>query len=41
MNFFFYSFGLEGLKQFFIQDDKRTIDKILVGIDKMDKSVRK
>ena len=36
--FFFNSFGLEGLKQFNIQDDKRTIDKILVGTDKMDKS---
>ena len=41
MNFFFNCFGLEGLKQFFIQDDKRTIDKILVGIDKMDKSDQK
>ena len=42
MNFFFFnSFGLEGLKHFIIQDDKRTIDKILVGIDKMDKSDQK
>ena len=39
--FFFDSFGLEGLKHFIIQDDKRTIDKILVGIDKMDKSDQK
>ena len=39
--FFFDSFGLEGLKQFIIQDDKRIIYKILVGIDKMDKSDQK
>ena len=39
--FFFDSFGLEGLKHFIIQDDKRTIDKILVGVDKMDKSDQK
>ena len=39
--FFFYSFGLEDLKHFIIQDDKRTIDKILVGIDKMDKRNQK
>ena len=39
--FFFYSFGLEDLKHFIIQDDKRTIDKVLVGIDKMDKSDQK
>ena len=36
-----YSFSLQGLKHFIIQDDKRTIDKILVGIDKMDKSDQK
>ena len=39
--FFFNSFGLEGLKQFIIQDDKRTIGKILVGIDKIYKSDQK
>ena len=40
--FLFDSFGLEGLKHFIKQeDDKRTIDKILVGIDKMDKSDQK
>ena len=39
--FFFESFGLEGLKQFIIQDDIKIIDKILVGIDKIDKSDQK
>ena len=39
--FFFDSFGLEGLKQFIMQDDKKIIDKILVGNDKMDKSDQK
>ena len=38
--FFFDSFGLEGLKQFIIQD-KKIIDKILVGIDQIDKSDQK
>ena len=38
---FFDSFGLEGLKQFIIQDDIKIIDKILVGIDKIDKSDQK
>ena len=41
MNCFLYSFSLQGLKDFIIQDDKRTIDKILVGIDKMDRSNQK
>ena len=42
MNFFFFeSFGLEGLKQFIIQDDIKIIEKILVGIDKIDKSDQK
>ena len=39
--FSFDSFGLEGLKQFIIQDDIKIIDKILVGIDKIDKSDQK
>ena len=34
--FFFDSYGLDGLKHFIIQDDRAIIDKILVGIDKMD-----
>ena len=39
--FFFNSYGLNGLKHFIIQDDKAIIDKILVGIDKMDKTDNK
>ena len=39
--FFFDSFSLEGLKHFIIQDDKKIIDKILIGIEQMDKTDRK
>ena len=39
--FFFDSYGLEGLKHFIIQDDKKIVDKILIGTDKMDKSDNK
>ena len=39
--FSFDSFGLEGLKQFIIQYDIKIIDKILVGVDKIDKSDQK
>ena len=39
--FFFDSYGIEGLKHFIIQDDKTIVDKILVGIDKMDRSDNK
>ena len=39
--FFFDSYGLDGLKHFIIQDDKTIIDKILVGIDKMDRTDKK
>ena len=35
---FFDSYGLDGLKHFIIQDDKKIIYKILVGIDKMDRT---
>ena len=31
--FFFDSFGLDGLKHFIIQDDKKIINKILIGIE--------
>ena len=31
----FYAFGVEGLKDFIITDDKKTIQKILSGIEKM------
>ena len=37
----FDSYGIEGLKHFIIQDDKKIMDKILVGIDKMDRSDNK
>ena len=36
--FFFDSYGLDGLKHFIVQDDKEIIDKILIGIDKMDRT---
>ena len=36
--FFFDSYRLHGLKDFIIQDDKKIIDKILIGIDKMDRA---
>ena len=39
--FFFDSYGIEGLKHFIIQDDKKIVDKILVGIEKMDRSDNK
>ena len=39
--FFFDSYGMDGLKHFIIQDDKAIIDKILVGIDKMDRTDKK
>ena len=41
LTFFFDSYGLDGLKHFIIQDDKAIIDKILVGIDKMDRTDKK
>ena len=36
----FDSFGI-GLKHFIIQDDKKTVEKILLGIEKMDTSDKK
>ena len=39
--FFFDSFSIEGLKHFIIQDDKKTVEKILLGIEKMDRSDNK
>ena len=39
--FFFDSCGLYGLKHFIIQDDKRIIDKILIGIEQMNKTDQK
>ena len=39
--FFFDSYGIEGLRHFIIQDDKEIVDKILIGIDKMNRSDKK
>ena len=36
--FFFDSYGIEGLKHFIIQDDRKIVDKILIGIEKMDRT---
>ena len=33
--FFFDSFGTDGLKHFIVQDDRKTIEKILFGTEKM------
>ena len=34
--FFFDSFGIDGLKYFIVQDDRKIIDKILFGTEKND-----
>ena len=39
--FFFDSYGIDGLKHFIIQDDKEIVDKILIGIEKMDRTDNK
>ena len=39
--FFFDSFGLDGLKKIIIQDDKKIVDKILIGIEQMNKTDQK
>ena len=39
--FFFNSFGLDRLKYFIIQDDKPIVDKILLGVKRMNKSDQK
>ena len=36
--FFFDSYGIEGLKHFIIQDDKQIVDKVLIRIEKMDRT---
>ena len=36
--FFFDSYGIEGVKHFIIQDDRQIVDKILIGIEKMDRT---
>ena len=37
--FFFDSFGIDGLKHFIKQDDRKIIEKILFGIEKMTRTV--
>ena len=39
--FFLDSFSLEGLKHFIIHDDKNTAEKMLLGLEKMDRSDKK
>ena len=39
--FFFDSFSLDSLKQFIIQDDKPIVDKILLGIEQMNRTDQK
>ena len=39
--FFFDSFGLDGLKHFIIQDDKKIINKILIGTEQINKTDQK
>ena len=39
--FFFDSFGLDGLRHFIIQDDKKVIEKILFRIEKMTRTDNK
>ena len=39
--FFFDSFSLSGLKHFIIQDDKPIVDKILLGIEQMNRTDKK
>ena len=39
--FFFDSFSLDGLKHIIIQDDKKIIDKILMGIEQMKRTDQK
>ena len=39
--FFFNTFGVDGLKSFIIQDDKKVIEKILFGTEKMTRTDNK
>ena len=39
--FFFDSFGLDGLKKLIIQGDRKIIDKILIGIDQINRPIKK
>ena len=39
--FLFDSFGFEGFKEFLLQDDRKTLNKILYGIKKLEKKDKK
>ena len=39
--YFFYSFGLDGLKHFVIQDDRKIVEKVLFGTEKMTRTDNK
>ena len=39
--FFFDSFGLDGLKDFIVQDDKKILEKVLFGTEKMTRTGNK
>ena len=39
--FLFNSFGFDGFKEFLLQDDKKTLNKILYGIKKFEKKTAK
>ena len=39
--YFFNSFGFDGFKEFLLQDDKKTLNKILYGIKKFEKKTAK
>ena len=39
--FFFDSFGVDAPKHFIVQDDKRIVEKILLGVEKMTRTDNK
>ena len=41
VDFFFYSFGVDGLKSFIMQDDKKAIEKILLVTEQLTKTDNK
>ena len=41
MIYFFDTFGIEVLKHFIIQDDKKIVEKILIKTEKMNRSDKK
>ena len=40
-DFFFFSFGVNGLKNFIIQDDKKVIEKTFFGTEKLTRADNK